>query len=61
MKTIIVTEIDVPDHATDNDISDWVDVEYGQCGAVSLTTRAWKIMAMRLNCSITPGNMRANL
>ncbi|HBW4778373.1 TPA: hypothetical protein ME571_004250 [Klebsiella pneumoniae] len=34
MKTIIVTlEIDVPDNATDNDISDWVDVEYGQCGS----------------------------
>lgn len=32
-KTIIITiEIDVPDHATDSDISDWVDVEYGQCG-----------------------------
>lgn len=27
-KTIIITiEIDVPDHATDSDISDWVDVE----------------------------------
>ncbi len=30
MKTITVTvEIDVPDNATDNDIADFVDVEYG--------------------------------
>lgn len=37
MKTIIVTlEIDVPDSATDKDISDWVDVEYGQCGGQKL-------------------------
>ncbi|EMR2275891.1 hypothetical protein WJD43_002091 [Klebsiella pneumoniae] len=37
MKTIIVTlEIDVPDNATDKDISDWVDVEYGQCGSCKL-------------------------
>lgn len=32
MKTIVVTlEIDVPEHATDEDITDWVDVEYGEC------------------------------
>ncbi|WP_338734752.1 hypothetical protein V8954_23625 [Klebsiella michiganensis] len=37
MKTIIVTlEIDVPDNASDKDISDWVDVEYGQCGSRKL-------------------------
>ncbi|MDS7839853.1 hypothetical protein PTQ46_06460, partial [Klebsiella michiganensis] len=37
MKTIIVTlEINVPDHATEKDISDWVDVEYGQCGSRKL-------------------------
>jgi len=37
VKTIIVTlEIDVPDNATDKDISDWVDVEYGQCGSRKL-------------------------
>ena len=31
-KSIIVTiEIDVPDEATDRDITDFVDVEYGQC------------------------------
>lgn len=36
-KTIIVTvEIDVPDQATNNDISDWVDVEFGQCGSQKL-------------------------
>ncbi len=36
-KTIIITiDIDVPDHATDSDISDWVDVEYGQCGGQKL-------------------------
>lgn len=32
MKTITVTvEIDVPDNAMDNDIADFVDVEYGEC------------------------------
>ena len=36
-KIIIVTvEIEVPDQATDKDISDWVDVEYGQCGSQKL-------------------------
>lgn len=37
MKTITVTvEIDVPDNATDNDIADFVDVEYGECGKMAL-------------------------
>jgi hypothetical protein len=36
-KTIIVTvEIDVPDDATDSDISDFVNVEYGQCGGMKM-------------------------
>lgn len=36
-KTIVVTiEIDVPDHVTNKDISDWVDVEFGQCGGQKL-------------------------
>lgn len=37
MKTIIVTvEIDVPDNATDKDITDFVDVEYGQVNGMKL-------------------------
>ena len=37
MKTIIVTvEIEIPDHATDQDITDFVDVEYGHCGGMKL-------------------------
>ncbi|WP_277971798.1 hypothetical protein [Pantoea agglomerans] len=37
MKTIIVTvELDVPHHATDKDISDFVDVEYGHCNGMKL-------------------------
>lgn len=37
MKTITVTvEIEVPDNATDNDITDFVDVEYGECGKMAL-------------------------
>lgn len=37
MKTIIVTlEIDVPDEATDKDITDFVDVEYGQCNSMKM-------------------------
>lgn len=37
MKTIVVTlEIDVPEHATDEDITDWVDVEYGECYEMNL-------------------------
>lgn len=37
MKTIIITvEIDVPDSATDQDITDFVDVEYGQCSGMKL-------------------------
>ncbi|MCK7380257.1 hypothetical protein [Enterobacter cloacae] len=36
-KIIIVTvEIEIPDQAADKDISDWVDVEYGQCGSRKL-------------------------
>jgi len=35
VKTIIVTvEIDVPDGASDKDITDFVDVEYGQCNGM---------------------------
>lgn len=35
MKTIIITvEMDVPDHATDADISDFVDVEYGHVNSM---------------------------
>lgn len=31
MKTIIVkVEVEVPDAATDKDITDWVDVQYGE-------------------------------
>ncbi|WP_199781600.1 hypothetical protein [Cronobacter sakazakii] len=31
MKTIRVTiEVDVPDAATEKDINDWVDVQYGE-------------------------------
>ncbi|EIV7028739.1 hypothetical protein L9548_004745, partial [Salmonella enterica] len=38
MKTIIVTvEIEVPDEATQADITDFVDVEYGLCGGIKLT------------------------
>lgn len=34
MKTVIVTlEVAVPDEVTDEDISDYVDVEFGQCGS----------------------------
>lgn len=34
MKTVIVTlEVDVPDEATADDISDFIDVEYAQCGS----------------------------
>lgn len=37
MRTIIVAvEIDVPDEATEKDISDFVDVEYGQCGSMKM-------------------------
>jgi len=37
MQTIKVTiEIEVPDHATEKDISDFVDVEYGQVGGMKL-------------------------
>lgn len=37
MKTIIVTvEIGVPDEAGDKDITDFVDVEYGQCNGMKL-------------------------
>lgn len=37
MKSIIVTvEIDVPDEATDKDITDFVDVEYGQCNGMKM-------------------------
>lgn len=37
MKTIIVTvEVDVPDNATDKDIADFVDVEFGQCGGMKM-------------------------
>lgn len=37
MKTVVITlEIDVPDHATDKDIHDWVDVEFGQCNGMKL-------------------------
>lgn len=37
MKTVIVTvEIEVPDEATQADIGDFVDVEYGQCGGMKL-------------------------
>ncbi|WP_176110247.1 hypothetical protein [Izhakiella australiensis] len=54
MKTIVITlEIDVPEYATDKDISDWVDVEYGQCngmkldnpcrgGATEIVNHTWK-------------------
>ena len=36
-QTITVTiEIEVPDIATEKDISDWVDVEYGECNSMSL-------------------------
>lgn len=36
-KIIIVTvEIEIPDQAADKDISDWVDVEYGQRGSRKL-------------------------
>ncbi|EJZ5971014.1 hypothetical protein OIH43_004994 [Salmonella enterica] len=38
MKTIIVTvEIEVPDDATQADITDFVDVEYGLCGGIKPT------------------------
>ncbi|EHW3746247.1 hypothetical protein K1929_003862 [Salmonella enterica subsp. enterica serovar Pomona] len=38
MKTIIVTvEIEVPDEATQADITDFVDVEYGLCGGIKPT------------------------
>lgn len=37
VKTIIVTvEVDVPDNATDKDITDFVDVEFGQCGGMKM-------------------------
>lgn len=37
MKTIIVTlELEVPDNATDKDVTDFVDVELGQCGGMKL-------------------------
>lgn len=39
MKTIIVTvEIEVPDEATQADLTDFVDVEYGLCGGIKSTT-----------------------
>lgn len=31
----VVIEIDVPAHATDSDIRDWVDVQYGECGSMN--------------------------
>lgn len=35
MTTIKVTiEIDVPDNATKEDISEWVDVQYGECNSM---------------------------
>jgi hypothetical protein len=44
VKTIIVTlEIDVPDNATDNDISDWVDVEW-TVWSRKFDNHAWLIM-----------------
>ncbi|EKR4920308.1 TPA: hypothetical protein ACQ8UR_003906 [Escherichia coli] len=37
MKTIIVKlEVEVPDEATEKDITDFVDVEYGECGSMKL-------------------------
>lgn len=37
MKNIIVTvELEVQDNATDKDITDFVDVEFGQCGGMRL-------------------------
>lgn len=35
MQTIKVTiEVEVPDEATEKDISDWVDVQYGECNSM---------------------------
>lgn len=54
MKTITVTvEIDVPDNATDNDIADFVDVEYGECGKWHLITHAGQ---MERKYSMPDGN-----
>lgn len=37
MKTIIITiELEVPDIATEQDITDFVDVEYGECNGMKL-------------------------
>ncbi|WP_264041442.1 hypothetical protein [Pectobacterium carotovorum] len=37
MKTITVTiDVEVPDAATDEDIADFVDVEFAQCGGMKL-------------------------
>lgn len=36
MKLITVTvEIEVPDDATDEEISQWVDVEFGECNSMA--------------------------
>lgn len=37
MKTITITvTVDVPDEATDQDIQDFVDVDYGECNSMSM-------------------------
>lgn len=37
MKVIIITiEVEVPDIATEKDITDFVDVEYGECNGMKL-------------------------
>jgi len=33
----VTIEIEVPDDATDQDITDFVNVEYGLCGGMKLT------------------------
>jgi len=38
VKTITVTvTVDIPDEATDKDIQDFVDVEYGECNSMSMS------------------------
>lgn len=43
MKTITITvTVDVPDEATDQDIQDFVDVEYGECNSMSMSNPCQK-------------------
>jgi len=31
----VIVEVEVPDNATDEDITQWVDVEFGECNSMA--------------------------